>query len=367
MALPLTDDFEKLIIDKIPLIDVRAPIEFEKGAFPTAYNLPLMNNEERKKVGICYKQNGNAAALKLGHELVSDTIKEARIQAWINLIQKNPDAVLYCFRGGQRSRISQQWLHDAGYPITRIKGGYKAFRNYLLNAFDTMQDRFTPILLGGRTGSGKTLLLHKINHMIDLEGVAKHRGSAFGGHIQPQPAQIDFENSLAFALIQKLHLGCKYLIFEDEGKNVGRRYLPQPFFETIAHSGLVILETPLDERIEITFNEYVKDAQNRYQKFYGKEEGIQQWARTIQSSIDRIQRRLGGKRHKEITELFEIACKKQQIDHDLSKHKQWIQPLLKDYYDPMYDYQIKKRENKIIFKGDKDAVYAYLEEFNTLM
>jgi tRNA 2-selenouridine synthase len=335
-------------------------VEFAKGAFPTAVNLPLMSDQEREAVGIRYKNNGNEAAVKLGYQLVSGDIKEMRITAWQHFIQKHPHALLYCFRGGQRSRISQQWLHERGYPITRIEGGYKAFRNYLLTELETMEGRFRPLLLGGRTGSGKTVLLRKIAHMIDLEGIAKHRGSAFGKKIEPQPTQIDFENRLAFDLIQKLHKGYRHLVFEDEGKNVGRVYLPEKFFQTIAKAGVVILETPLDERVEITFTEYVTLAQKEYLEYFGESEGVQKWADTIGGSIDRIERRLGSERHRRLKAIFDDALKEQMDTQKTEQHKAWIKILLKEYYDPMYDYQLSKKSNKILFRGEKEAVETYL-------
>jgi len=360
MARSLTQDFKRLIIENVPLIDVRAPVEFDKGAFPNAINLPLLNDAERKEVGICYKNEGNKRAIELGHRLISGEVKDARISAWESYIKKHPDAVLYCFRGGQRSRISQSWLQERGYPISRIEGGYKAFRHYLLEELEHMEGKFIPVLLGGRTGSGKTLLLQNIKEMIDLEGLAKHRGSAFGGFIDPQPAQIDFENNLAFALIKKLHEGASHLVFEDEGKHVGRLYLPSKFHEGIAKAGLVVLETPLQERVEITFDEYITQAQKNYTKSFGKEIGLQAWSAMMIASINRIERRLGTQRHREILELFEEACALQKELNDLRLHKVWIQVLLERYYDPMYDYQLRKKENDVLFKGDKDAVLTFL-------
>ncbi len=354
----LTEDFARLIIEDIPLIDVRAPIEFAKGAFPHAVNLPLLNDDEREQVGICYKQQGNEKAVQLGHQLICGDVKEARIKAWEDFINLHSDAMLYCFRGGERSRISQAWLEERGYKITRIKGGYKAFRHYLVEALEQMEGRFTPLLLGGRTGSGKTLLLYELKEMIDLEGWAKHRGSAFGGLIEPQPAQIDFENHLAFALIKRLHEGARHLIFEDEGKHVGRVYLPKKFHEGIAKAGLIILETPLLERVNITFDEYVIQAQKNYSQKY--DDGLEAWAEMMLASINKIQRRLGSKRHREIVGQFEKALCLQKEQNDLRLHKVWIGVLLEEYYDPMYDYQLRKKENDVLFKGDKDAVLGFL-------
>ncbi len=360
MTPALYDNFKKLVTERTPLIDVRAPIEFEKGAFPTAVNLPLMNNKERELVGIRYKNNGNQAALKLGHELVSNEIKEQRIKAWIDYIKSNPNTMLYCFRGGQRSAISQQWLHESGFPIMRLKGGYKAFRNYLLQELESIQNRFHPIMLGGYTGSGKTLLLQELNNCIDLEKLAKHRGSTFGRHIDPQPTQINFENQLAFDLLQKLDQNHKELIFEDESRHIGQVHLPNNFFNLISQGELIVLETPFYERVEITFNEYVTQAQAQYNKKYPKT-GFLEWADDIQKSLNRIQKKLGGKRYKELTAIFKNACNEQKINRNNQEHKAWIEELLKEYYDPMYDYQLIQRAKQITFRGNKNELKEYLQ------
>ena len=110
MTFKTTSDFKNIVLEDIPLIDVRAPIEFKKGAFINSINLPIMNDEERHLVGICYKEKGNLEAVKLGHELVSGNIKDERIKSWESFINKNPKSMIYCFRGGSRSSISQEWI-----------------------------------------------------------------------------------------------------------------------------------------------------------------------------------------------------------------------------------------------------------------
>ncbi|MBY0410253.1 MAG: tRNA 2-selenouridine(34) synthase MnmH, partial [Burkholderiaceae bacterium] len=132
MAENLTD-YRHIFLNDVPMMDVRAPVEFGQGAFPGVANLPLMNDEERHKVGTCYKQNGQDAAIALGHRLVSGAPKQERIAAWAAFAQAHPHGVLYCFRGGLRSQTSQQWLHsEAGIDYPRVIGGYKAMRTFLL-------------------------------------------------------------------------------------------------------------------------------------------------------------------------------------------------------------------------------------------
>ncbi|MDD2449696.1 MAG: tRNA 2-selenouridine(34) synthase MnmH [Sulfurimonas sp.] len=350
----LSSDFKSIVLNSTPLIDVRAPIEFEKGTFKSAVNLPLINDKERQIVGICYKQHGNSEAIKLGHKLVSGVVKEERVKAWLDFIKQNPDAKLFCFRGGQRSKISQEWLKSAGCDITRLKGGYKAFRNFLLEQTEESCTRFKPIILGGHTGSGKTILLKTLENSIDLEGLANHRGSSFGKKITPQPSQIDFENSLAYDLIQKLEKGFENLVFEDEGNRVGSLFIPKNLAKHISQAPLIILQTPIKKRIEITFDEYVIEAQKMYAS------DLEQWKREMLGAMHRIERRLGSQRHSEVCKSFEGAFAEQMRSGSLEAHKEWIETLLVEYYDPMYDYQIQKRSKQVAFSGSSEEILKYI-------
>ena len=352
------NDFKNIVLNSTPLIDVRAPIEFEKGAFPNAINLEIMNDEERHIVGIAYKKKGNAEAMKLGYSLVSGNTKEHRIAAWKDVIKTNPQALLYCFRGGSRSRISQEWLHEAGVDIVRIKGGYKAFRNYLMTQVEEAPKHFSPIIIGGRTGSGKTILLKKVQNSIDLEKLANHRGSSFGRKVTPQPSQIDFENALAYDLIKKLNKGFDTLVFEDEGKAVGKAYLPPSLTQYLQEAPLCILETSTQERIEITFIEYVLNSQSEYEKY--SDNGFELWCSDMQKSMWRIRKRLGGKRYKILETLLLDAIDTQITSNDLQAHKIWIEYLLSEYYDPMYDYQIQKNKHRIVMRGSQEEILEYL-------
>ena len=129
------DNFSEIFKSNTPLLDVRAPIEFLEGSFPHAYNFPIMSDSERHQIGICYKENGQKSAIKLGHELVSGKTKAQRIDQWSQFVKKHPKGALYCFRGGLRSKISQEWIYEhSGVSYPRIKGGYKALRTFLFYA-----------------------------------------------------------------------------------------------------------------------------------------------------------------------------------------------------------------------------------------
>lgn len=176
----------RLISEARPLIDVRAPVEFAQGALPGAVNLPLMVDEERRQVGIAYKQQGLSVAIALGEQLVSGDIKQSRIAAWQAYLTERPDAVIYCFRGGLRSQIAQQWLNAAGIVRPRIAGGWKAMRQALCQRVDAAAEQ--PMLVVARlTGCAKTTLINRLDNGVDLEAYANHKGSAFGRQPEDLP------------------------------------------------------------------------------------------------------------------------------------------------------------------------------------
>lgn len=362
IELPQIEDFRSFFLNDTPLLDVRAPIEFNQGAFPFTQNVPLMNDAEREAIGIQYKNLGQDEAIKLGHELVKDEIKSGRVNQWVQFFQQHPQGILYCFRGGMRSKISQQWIYEkTGIIYPRVKGGYKAMRRFLIDELETSVQNITPVILGGRTGIGKTLFLKNITQQIDLEGLFHHRGSVFGKHVTPQPSQIDIENALSIELLKLQNHGYKKIIFEDEGSNIGSRRIPDVLIKRMKQSPIVMLEKDIDERINITFQEYIVDALAEHQSFYGAETGFTRWAEQLQKSLDKIQRRLGDVRHKELKILLNSAIHK-HMSGDKDFHKTWIKLLLVEYYDPMYDYQLGKSKERIEFKGNQSEVSDYLTQ-----
>ncbi len=354
-------DLQQIVLDDIPLVDVRAPVEFFGGSFPGAVNLPLMDDEERRKVGICYKERGKDAAIKLGYRLVSGEKKRKRVLAWTEFIRSHPEALLFCFRGGMRSQIAQQWIEEEiGKVVPRISGGSKAFRSYLLGWLEPDKIRSRPIILGGRTGSGKTQLINQLKNGIDLEGIANHRGSAFGNYLTPQPGQKDFENQLAWALIKHDHQAHKTMVLEDEGSYIGSCSLPR---ELVIHfnrnDNLVLLQAPIEARIDNILQEYVIDAQSSHRVLHGDEKGLGKWFEKLNTSVDRIRKRLGGEKKQRVQQLIQDAYLQQREGNGYDGHRLWIGVLLKEYYDPMYDYQLDKKKQSILFTGNSDEVMEF--------
>jgi len=356
-------DFQRLFLEDVPLLDVRAPVEFAQGAFPAAENYPLINDQEREQIGIRYKNRGQDQAIELGHELVQGEVKQQRVADWVDFIQRHPEGVLYCFRGGMRSKISQQWIYQqTGVVYPRVKGGYKALRRYLLEQLEESAQQISPVMLGGRTGVGKTLFLHRLQQHIDLEGIYQHRGSVFGKHVTPQPSQIDIENALSIALLKQRQQKHLTLLMEDEGAAIGSRRIPDVIFHAMKRAPLVLLQASVEQRVEIIFQEYIVSALAEYQQVYGEADGFQQWSVNLLEALDKIQRRLGGQRHLELYDIMQQAIRQQHERDDPQQHRQWIHSLLVDYYDPMYDYQIGAKTERVVFQGEADEVMDFLQQ-----
>ncbi|NYT69982.1 tRNA 2-selenouridine(34) synthase MnmH [Pusillimonas noertemannii] len=355
-----TDDYRALFLRGLPLMDVRAPVEFHKGAFPGAENLPLMNDAERHEVGVCYKRQGPEAAVALGHRLVSGHTKAQRIGAWVDFAAAHPQGYLYCFRGGHRSRIAQEWLQaETGVRYPRVLGGYKAMRNFLMQTLEHALADSGFTVLGGMTGTGKTEVLAQLDHALDLEGHAHHRGSSFGKRASPQPVQIDFENRLSIDVLRKRAQGHAGFVVEDESRLIGGCSLPLALYHDMQHRPLVWLEDTLENRVRRIARDYVVDLCAEFEALHGEEQGFELFGERLRQSLDNIRRRLGGERHARLAAIMDEALAAQARSGEIEPHYGWIEGLLKEYYDPMYTYQREQKASRIVFAGDLPAVLDY--------
>ncbi|GAB2493066.1 tRNA 2-selenouridine(34) synthase MnmH [Algoriphagus taiwanensis] len=306
------DDFWTLR-KQMPIIDARSEGEFAQSHIPEAINLSILNNQERIEVGTLYKQKGPEHAVLKGFELVGPRFHQIQKEALSGFPEKK--IIVYCWRGGMRSQILSWLLEMVGFEIFRLKGGYKTYRNF---TFEEVRKDLRLLVLGGKTGVGKTQLLKALaqngEQVVDLEGMANHRGSSFGSiGLPPQPSVEQFENLLA----EKLRtLDANQPIWvENESRKIGRVILPDRFFEQMIHSPFIDIQKSETERIQHIQEEYA---------ILPKAELIQ--------AVKRLQKRLGGLRTQEA-----IA------DIEAKNHPSWIRNLLL-YYDKTYDFDLERHE-----------------------
>lgn len=238
----------------IPVIDVRTPLEYAHAHIPGAFNLPIFSNEERVQVGTTYKQQGREEAILLGFDFTgpkwSGFIKTALE------IAPNKKIGVHCWRGGMRSGAMAWALNLYGFEVTLLEGGYKAFRNWVLNKFT---EQYNVLILGGMTGSGKTRVLKELKkkglQVIDLEKLADHQGSSYGSMgKESQPSQEHFENSFATeldAIDNKLPLW-----LEDESLTIGKRFIPNGIWHQMRVATVLKMVVPTEKRVQFLAGEY---------------------------------------------------------------------------------------------------------------
>lgn len=299
-----------------PILDVRSPGEYEQGHLPGAISFPLFTNEERAKVGICYKQHGKDAAVELGFDLLGPKLGDMVRQA--KAIAPERTVRVHCWRGGMRSGGVAWGLQMAGFQVVTLQGGYKAFRRRVHDIHATPR---TIIVLGGMTGTGKTHILAALQQqgeqMLDLEGLANHRGSSFGSlDMPPQPSTEQFENLIAE------HLSpldpARPVWIEAESRRVGTCRIPDSLFALMEAAPTIEITRPIEERLDILIDVYGQTNRDE-----------------LIAAIARIRKRLGGLRTQ------------QAIDFIHQDNAPAVCKLVLEYYDRTYRYDLERR-NKVI-------------------
>lgn len=315
----------------MPVIDVRSPSEFQQGHIPGAKNLPLFDNDQRAEIGTIYKQQSRDEAVKRGLEIIGPKMRPMVEQA--EEIAPERKVLVHCWRGGMRSSSLAWLLETTGFEVQTLQKGYKAFRNFILDQFE---EEWDIRILSGYTGSGKTEILDELQSLgeqvIDLEGIASHKGSSFG-HLgeQEQPTGEQFQNLLGMALYQTDKERPVWL--EDESRFVGRRCIPQPLYWQMQQAPVFRVEIPKEKRIQQLVEDYGK---------YSAEE--------LKPSILKIKKRLGGLRMQQAIEALENGNTAKVAD------------LILHYYDKAYDHHLKKRDQEKIITlqvdGEKPKITA---------
>jgi tRNA 2-selenouridine synthase len=333
------------------IIDVRSPAEFDHAHIPTAQNLPLFSNEERAIIGTTYKKQSREAAIKAGLPLFGNKMLGMieTVESWMSEKQKNnasakPIIYIHCWRGGMRS-AAVAWLLDVyGYKVIQLTGGYKAYRNWVLAQFNIP---YSCKILGGYTGSGKTEILQELQKrkysVIDLEGLAHHKGSAYGAIGQAiQPSQEMFENSLAHSLLeQNKNKGPIWI--EDESQRIGTVLIPTPLFQLMRNSTCYFLTIPFEERLNFILEGYGK---------FDKQ--------SLMNATLRIQKRLGGLETKtainhiiegEFKEAFFILLKYYDKWYEKNVNKEPLPkieliPIIAEKVDPLLNAGLIEKHNK---------------------
>ena len=242
------------------IIDVRSPTEFAEDRIPKAINLPVLNDAERAEVGTIYKQSPFTAR-KIGAALVAKNISQHLVEHFVSK-DKDYRPLVYCWRGGQRSNSMASVLSQIGWQVTVLEGGYKTYRAYVREQLEQLPERFTYQLLCGLTGSGKTHILRCMEQrgaqVLDLEGIANHRGSLLGeewmGKPATQPPQKYFE-SLLLQQLQRFEPS-KIVWLESESNKIGRVYLPQSLWQKMKQASCVEIQLPLAARVQFLLQEY---------------------------------------------------------------------------------------------------------------
>ena len=305
------------------VIDVRSPIEFKKGHMPGALNIPLFDDLERAEIGTLYKAKGKEDAVMRGLEIVSPKLTTFITEAKENT--QNKGVLVYCFRGGMRSNSFGWLLNTAGLETQIMEGGYKAYRNHVLKQFEK---NHKILLLGGATGSGKTEILKCLKQdipILDLEGLAHHKGSAFGGIGQPAqlPQQL-FENSFYNDL--KEVDASKYVLIEDESMSIGYNKIPYAFWLQMKEAPIIKIMMPFDLRVNRLVNEY------------GKED-----VEKLKQSVRNISQQLGPNNAKDCLQWLD--------EGKLAD----VAALTLKYYDKAYEYNHTQKNKKTILPVETDT------------
>jgi len=296
------------------LIDVRTPAEYEEGRILGSVNIPLFDEAERERIGIVYKKSPKAARF-LAMDIVSPKISRFVRKVYATCKDKTPVAV--CWRGGMRSKAAVQLLGMAGIEGLQLHGGYRRYRQYIYQQLKDYNINNQVIILKGKSGTGKTDILNILAEqnypVLDLEGLANHRGSTFGGHGLSPATQKNFDAQLLYEL--KKWEGHKFLLVEGESKRIGNVYLPDFLFDAMREAPVIEVEGSLPSRVERIVRDYTPSTLQGRLGMY--------------RALSRLRHRLGKATLVELKDCL-----------DREDYHRFVELVLVKHYDNIYDHQL---------------------------
>lgn len=336
--MPRTIPFSPDLLDSHCLIDARTPLEFAEDHLPGAINVPILTDAERVEIGTLYKQQGPQIARVRGLELTCHRFPA--IVATISEAAQGRPILVYCWRGGLRSESVAMLVEMTGTPVCKLQGGYQSYRRQVVSFFENLQLPVQLLVLHGMTGSGKTEFLQRLPAerftVIDLEGLARHRGSAFGAlGLGQQPSQKRFD-SLLWNAFRQAPLD-RPIVVEGESKRIGQITLPGNLYEVMAASTKIWCQVSVATRVKRLAAEYAHDA----------------YRGPMAEALERIKKKLGGPAFAELQEKL-AAWDVEGVAQGLIEH----------YYDKLY-YRVRKWEPQAtICLEDYDAAATALAEIS---
>ena len=305
-------------------LDTRTSAEFAEDHLPGAINLPILSDDERAVVGTLYKQVSQEKALEKGKDFFMKKLPE-----FLKNVEKykKQEIIVNCWRGGMRSKVVAELLAAQGYKVWQLQGGYKEYRRYVRERLEHYVLKPRCIVVWGRTCTGKTALLSQFPHSLDLEGLAQHRGSLFGAIGLKPHAQKMFE-SLLLQRLEELQ-NQKYILVEGESKKIGEVQIPHFLYRAMMEGIAVLLKADLATRAQNAVKEYLPRPEDR--------EKVLEIVSSLQKVISKAQ-----KHH--VQEFFQQG-----------KYAAGVRILLEYYYDPLYDYTLKKRTYVLEMESNEGA------------
>ncbi|MGL5329398.1 MAG: tRNA 2-selenouridine(34) synthase MnmH [Peptostreptococcaceae bacterium] len=335
---------DALRLENTIFIDVRTEKEYNDDHILNAYNIPLFSNDEHHEVGTIYKTQGKHEAIDKGFDFVSPKLKEMYKEVK-ELSLKYEHVVIYCARGGMRSGSLAMLLSSIGVDLYKLEGGYKSYRNYVLDYLSKIMDKKEFIVLHGLTGVGKTELLVELEKqgmdIIDLEEMAKNTGSVFGfiTFDEKPPTQKNFESKIFNSLFNSK---TNYVFIESESKRVGHVLVPNEIYEGIIRDGYhILIECDIEDRVNRLCKDYI----------YDRNEGN---IDVLRECISRFKKRLGQQKIEEYTNLL-----------NEKKYEELVEKYLVEYYDPLYMHSVNQyKYNEIIHFKDISKTIEELKNFH---